>query len=330
MVDLATILSYDKYIVTFSAGKDSTATLLHLLDIGVPKEKIELWHHDIDGRGDIFMDWECTPAYCRAFAKAFGIPIYFSWKEGGFKREMLRNNSRTAPTSFEDENHMVVTTGGKLGKESTRMKYPQVSADLSVRWCSGSLKIDVYSTAITNQVRFRGIKTLVISGERGEESTARAKYNDFEPDRADLRDGIKYQRHIDRWRPVLRWTEQQVWAIIEKYRIRAHIAYYIGFSRVSCKFCIFGNADQFLSAFIISPKIGEEIASYEDLFNTTIKRKEGLKSLIKRGTAYPGLSDTVLISAATSVDEYPFSIILDDSEPWVLPIGAYGKSCGPS
>ena len=51
---------YDKYIVAFSGGKDSTACFLHLLECGVPVEKIELWHHDIDGRGRTFMDWEVT------------------------------------------------------------------------------------------------------------------------------------------------------------------------------------------------------------------------------------------------------------------------------
>ena len=42
------IKNYDKYIVYFSGGKDSMACLLYLLDTGIPIEKIELWHHDID------------------------------------------------------------------------------------------------------------------------------------------------------------------------------------------------------------------------------------------------------------------------------------------
>ncbi len=54
--------SYDKFLVMFSGGKDSTALVLHLLDLGVPREKIELWHHDIDGKGRTFMDWEANRA----------------------------------------------------------------------------------------------------------------------------------------------------------------------------------------------------------------------------------------------------------------------------
>ena len=55
------LFGYDKYIVSFSGGKDSTALLLFLIDNGVDKSKIELWHQEIDGRGENFFDWEVTP-----------------------------------------------------------------------------------------------------------------------------------------------------------------------------------------------------------------------------------------------------------------------------
>ena len=37
---------YDHIIVLFSGGKDSAAAYYRLLEMGVPKNKIELWHHD--------------------------------------------------------------------------------------------------------------------------------------------------------------------------------------------------------------------------------------------------------------------------------------------
>lgn len=42
------LFNYDKYIVSFSGGKDSTALLLFLIDNGIDKSKIELWHQEID------------------------------------------------------------------------------------------------------------------------------------------------------------------------------------------------------------------------------------------------------------------------------------------
>lgn len=322
------LTQYDKVIVAFSGGKDSTAAFLSLLEQGVPIEKIELWHHDVDGRGSLFMDWESTPSYCRAFAAAFGVPIYFSWKEGGFEREMNRENSLTAPICFEEPVEgtpglsIVRKIGGTRGKESTRRKFPQVSPDLSVRWCSAYLKIDVGTTAIRNQTRFNGKKTLVVSGERGEESPARAKYAIFEPDRADNRDGGS-RRHVDRFRPIRDWKESEVWSIIERFKVRPHPAYFLGFGRVSCKFCIFGSRDQFASAFSISPDQGKRVTDYEDQFGVTMKRKERLVDYIAAGTPYP--MEEAIVSLATS-EEYTESIFTDN---WVLPSGAYGESCGP-
>ena len=37
---------YDLIIILLSGGKDSIACFYKLLELGVPKEKIELWHHD--------------------------------------------------------------------------------------------------------------------------------------------------------------------------------------------------------------------------------------------------------------------------------------------
>ena len=185
MTHIGNLNEYSKVIIAFSGGKDSLACLLHVLESGADKDKIELWHHEIDGReGSQLMDWVITPDYCRKVAEAFGIPIFFSWKVGGFEGEMLRANSRTQPTKFETPNDGILQIGGTRGKESTRRKFPQVSANLSVRWCSAYLKIDVCSAAIRNQKRFNNSKTLVVTGERAEESVARANYQEFEVNNA--------------------------------------------------------------------------------------------------------------------------------------------------
>ena len=102
MVPEPDLASYDHFIVAFSGGKDSLACVLHLLDLGVPRDRIELWHHDVDGQeGSRLMDWPVTRDYCRAVAEALEIPLYFSWKVGGFEREMRRDGTATAPTRYE-------------------------------------------------------------------------------------------------------------------------------------------------------------------------------------------------------------------------------------
>ncbi len=229
-LQIMNIDEFDKYLVMFSGGKDSTACHLYLLEMGIPPEKIELWHQDVDGPGLFnFMDWPVTHSYCNAYAKAFNIPIYFSWRKGGFEREMLRKNQPTGEIFFETPKGLK-SVGGN-GPRNTRMRFPQISPDLNVRWCSAYLKIDVAAAAIRNQKRFEGAKTLVLTGERAEESPARAKYKDFHSHKTF---SSKKKRFVYHYRPVLHWSEEKVWGLIEKYKVNPHPAYKLGFGRVSC------------------------------------------------------------------------------------------------
>lgn len=316
---------YDHIIVGFSGGKDSVACVLHLLDLGVDPSRIELWHHDVDGReGSRMMDWAVTRAYCSAFAEAIGAKLYFSWKVGGFEREMLRDGAATAPSRFETPEG-VKQAGGVRGTLGTRLKFPQVSADLSVRWCSAYLKIDVASLALNNQERFLGRRTLFITGERAEESAARAKYATFEPHRTDNRDGKRNVKHVDHWRPVHGWKEAEVWAIIERFRINPHPAYRLGWGRVSCAACIFGSPDQWASLKAVNPCQFEAVAGYEESFGVTIQRKRSIRELAAAGTPY-AFQESDRDAAVSETWDEPMIV---PEGAWKLPAGAFGESCGP-
>jgi 3'-phosphoadenosine 5'-phosphosulfate sulfotransferase (PAPS reductase)/FAD synthetase len=323
------IHSYDYYVVTFSGGKDSTATFLHLLDLGVPKEKIELWHHVIDPADAPFMDWEVTEDYCRKFAQAFGVRLYFSGKQGGFEGELLRKDSLTQPNWYETPDGVMVS-GGRTGKLATRWPFPQVSKDLSVRWCSAYLKIDVGKAALVNQPRFNHRRTLLISGERAGESTSptsgRAAYAYFEPDTTDKRDSPTLRRHVDRCRLVHPWSEADVWGIIQRWGVVVHPCYYLGYSRCSCKWCIFGDADQFATSYYLSPDQGEKIIRYEYVFNTTIKHHKSVAELLQEGTTYRATGLYPEKAAQAISKEYTGAIF---TTAWTLPAGAFQKDVGP-
>lgn len=320
--------TYDRFVVAFSGGKDSIACLLTLLDAGVSPTHIECYHHDVDGAGPGFMDWPCTTAYCQAVAQALGIPLYLSWREGGFLREMLRDGTPTAPICFQTPDGVVQRAGG-TGQPGTRLRFPQVSANLSQRWCSAYTKIDVMAALIRAQDRFLGRRTLILTGERAEESAARAHYATLEPDRTDTRTGTRKRRHVDHWRPVHALTERQVWALIQRHGIVPAPAYRLGWSRLSCIACIFGGADQWATIRHIAPERFEQIAAYEERFDRTIHRTMTIRERADRGRPYvaavdqPGLARAAMQSAWTE----PVRV---QPHAWQLPAGAFGASIGPS
>ena len=321
--DLST---YDRFVVFFSGGKDSVACVTSLLDAGVDRDSIELHHHIIDGReGSTLMDWPVTEAYCRAFAEALGLKIYFSWKVGGFEREMLRDGSRTAPIAWESEDGSVRQSGGDGGKEGTRRRFPQVAADLRVRWCSAYLKVDVGARILTTEDRFRNGRTLVLTGERAEESSSRARYCTFEPNRSDNRDGARVRRHIDHWRPIHKWSEEQVWDALRRHKINPHPAYWSGWGRTSCLACIFGSKNQWATVRQVAPVRFFRIADYEKEFGTTIHRKLSVIEQADAGNPYVAANAYRDIAMSENYD--PADIIVKGD--WVYPAGAFGESAGP-
>lgn len=325
---------YDRVVIAMSGGKDSIGCFLEYLEQGGDIRKVEFWHHRIDGENGDFMDWPCTNAYVAALAAAFKVPLYFTWKVDGFEGEMMRENALTKPICFQEPVGdprfggpvRLRQTGGTGGKLSTRLAFPQVAADLSVRWCSSYLKIDNARTALRNQERFRNTRTLFISGERAEESPGRAGYARFEVDDSDARHNKRLRRHIDRWRPLHHWSEQEVWAIMKRWGINPHPAYRLGWSRCSCAGCIFNGCDEFATLRLINPAQFNRIAEREKDFNRTIKRKIALNALADLGTPFPVKDKDVRAALST---EWTEDMILD-LDAWELPSGAFSKGNGPS
>lgn len=315
---------YDRFIVFFSGGKDSVACVLHLLELGVDRSLIELHHHDVDGReGSTLMDWPVTRSYCQAVGDALGIRVLFSWRVGGLEREMLREKCGTAPITFTRGDGTLVTMGGERSKANTRRKFPQVTADLRQRWCSSVAKIDVGDRLLNNDERFLQGKTLVLTGERAEESAGRARYATFERHRRDNRDGRK-ARWIDHWRPVHAWSEAQVWSIMERHRIHAHPAYWIGAGRASCMCCIFNSKDQWATVQLIAPAHFESVACYEDEFGVTIHRSLTVREQAASGMPWPAAKQWAHVAMS---EHFTLPVFM---EQWELPTGAFGESCGPT
>jgi len=330
LVSEGKLLNYDDYdhiIVSYSGGKDSLAlTLLAIEDM--PLEKVELWHQHVDGQpgSNGLMDWPCTEGYCRATASVFGFPLRFQWKHGGFEGEMLRENSRTQGISYESETGEVVyLPPSDRGKLATRRLFPQVSADLSVRWCSAYLKIDVGRRVINNDPRFDRAKVLFLTGERRQESTARSKYAEVEEHACSGK-----RRRVDQWRMVIDWTEEDVWNLVQRHHVIPHPAYRLGWGRVSCMACIFGDADQWASVRRIAQERFNRIAGYEQTFGKTIKRGLTVIQQADKGRSFVDDAPDWLIKLAMQKDYPTDQVFFPHGQPWELPTGAYKRCGGPT
>jgi 3'-phosphoadenosine 5'-phosphosulfate sulfotransferase (PAPS reductase)/FAD synthetase len=315
--------NYNKILVQVSGGKDSIDALLNLLDAGADPDKIELWHQHIDGLGvNGLMDWNITESYCRKLAVTLDLPIRFQYRIGGFEREMNRDNALTAPVRFQLNDGQWGEAGGVRGKPNTRKQFPQVSPDLSVRWCSAYLKIDVASVALNNDPALREGNILFVTGERRQESAARARYAEFEQHRCSNK-----RRRVDHWRNVIDRTEEQVWDRIRRAGIVPHPAYRLGWGRVSCMACIFGDPDQWASLRELDPIRFKRIVAYEQEFGKTIRRNETVTAAANRGKSFLP-NDEALIALALG-HEYDEDILIDPDK-WTLPPGAYRHGGGPS
>lgn len=308
-------------VVAFSGGKDSVAMVLDLLfKYKVPAERIELWHHEVDGGGENLWDWVCTRDYCRAFAAAFGLKIFFSWREGGITKEINKENGYLGNVFYEaTSGELVELKTDTSRKANTRLKFPAVSASLITRWCSGLVKISVMSRVLTNDLRFKSADILILTGERRQESRNRAKYSELEihPSKTKNRTALT-------WRSVIDHTEKDIWKLFERHRVQPHPSYMLGWSRCSCQTCIFNSPNTWATLAEVSPEKVEAIARIENSIDFTLYDKKGIYAKVQSGKSFlHKLAESerrYWIEQATV--KYTAPIIISDNKEWVLPLGA--------
>jgi hypothetical protein len=324
---------YDHFIISESGGKDSLVSLFYLLDLGVPKEKIELWHQSVDGGfadGIEFMDWPVSESYVQAVGEHFGIKTSFQWRKGGIYNELMRKDSLTGDVYYCD-NGKIIKLPTRNGKKSTRLRWPAMSPDLRIRWCSPYVKIDVFRRVLNNHPTYQGTKDnpkkiLVITGERREESPNRARYLEQE-----IHACNSTKRIVHAWRPVIDWSEQQIWDEYEKRRFLPHPAYLLGWNRTSCFGCIFSTADLWAMMREIAPErfnrllqVEKEIEHTIDTKRLTLEQKANMGS-IDRLPKDRQLSEWVNLALNRSFNKN--DLIMDK---WELPAGAMiGAAGGP-
>jgi 3'-phosphoadenosine 5'-phosphosulfate sulfotransferase (PAPS reductase)/FAD synthetase len=318
-----------KIIIAFSGGKDSVAMVLYTLFVlKIPKESIELWHHDVDGDGEPLFDWACTRSYCKKFADHFGLKILFSFSGGGILREIYRTEETVQPTFFQKEqdgDYYVVPPLQRTEFIKTRRKFPAVSADLNTRWCSWIAKIGVMVKAINNTEKYKNCNLVVMTGERRLESTARSKYKEMEEYR-----GASKTRRAVQWRPIIDWTVDQVWDIFKEHKVQPHPCYELGWGRCSCQLCIFSSPEIWATINEISPEKVKRIADIEQDLGFSLYSSKSKGEYVQKS-----IYETKVLKGTASIPDYIKERWLLEAlgefvspirvEEWVMPLGAFSK-----
>lgn len=390
--ELLPLEEYDLIVVLFSGGKDSMACYFKLLELGVPKDKIELWHHDIDGgHPSRRMDWRCTQNYCKSFAEAEDVPLRVSYRINGFFGELYRigasepvewiepdtgevkqcklsNNYRKCQELKEKATEDMEE---KLKEYGYRMKFPAKSGDLSRRWCSAYLKIAVADSVVSNldslgeleqlggkrhkfpakgsthQGRWcsgnlkaavqdsvtsnldktkNDKKILIVSGERRGESSGRAKYNEMEIHRTNAEK--KAKRLVHQWRPVIDYSEKDVWEVLKRNKANPHPCYRAGWNRCSCAQCIFSTPKLFAGIRELYPEEYEQLKQDEIILGFTLDNKCDLDTFVgdAKSCVYHGDEQAIhsLVTGEFTTDDVYVK------GKWMYPAGAFhGAEGGP-
>lgn len=353
--ELLPLEMYDLVIVLISGGKDSIACYYKLLELGVPKSKIEFWHHDVDGgHPSRTMDWRCTANYIRSFAEAEQIPLRVSWRKNGFFGELYRIGASEliewvdpetgeiyqCPPSkkyMECQKLKVAAISemeNKLAEFGYRMKFPMKSGDLSRRWCSAYLKIMVADTVLRNMNSVaanltktrKNIKFLIVSGERRGESVGRSKYNEIEIHRTNA--VSKHHRTVHQWRPVIDYSERDIWEVRKRHKVNPHPCYRAGWNRCSCAMCIFSTPRLFAGIRELYPKEYALLCQDEKVLGFTLDNHCDLETYIGSADSCVYHGDKEAIQSLLT-GEFPVESVYVNGK-WKYPAGAFhGAAGGP-
>jgi 3'-phosphoadenosine 5'-phosphosulfate sulfotransferase (PAPS reductase)/FAD synthetase len=232
---------YDHIILSVSGGKDSQA-----MAITVQQEAVKQAVADrlVMVWADTGAEWIETDAHCRYISRELGIPL------------VVAKPNQSLPDMIE-----------------RRTLWPSSAC----RYCTSRAKLDTVIGFVRGYCGKEMQTVLHITGERKGESAHRALLPEFELDKL----YSSQKRTVIRWRPMLRYEETDIWAVINGAGMNRHIAYDAGNDRLSCAICILANKEDIRNGAEYHPELAERYLKFERDSGHQFKHGTPLKEILK-------------------------------------------------
>ena len=257
-------------VLSTSGGKDSTATMLLLMEWEIPF---------IPVFADTGNEHEATLEYLYSLPDKIGCPPIITVKADftnriAAKRKFIANDKR-------DPN-----LPGRLGGWSDEAKekalevlYPSGNPFLDLclwkgrfpsrkaQFCSEELKANTAYEEVIEPILISGKQVWSVRGIRKDESLARANTQQFETD-------TRYAEEITQFHPIADWTAAEVFKMHKRHGLEPNPLYRLGMGRVGCMPCINASKQELYEISVRFPEHIEKVKEWERIVSLACKRQE--------------------------------------------------------
>lgn len=236
------IQSYETYIVSYSGGKDSTATLLWALD-NLPRNRLRVIFCDTGA------EWPETYEYLKYIEQELGVTI-----------KRIKNGDRSLPIGSR-ERQAWASASNLFDMIRQRGMWPSAR----FRYCTKYLKmwpLRLHSTP----------NSVLLFGERRAESRRRASLEKWDINGAEFHKSPIF-------RPILNWSECKVWDYLRSHHILPNPVYNHT-TRCGCWCCIMAPKTQILNFCKLHPVIAQRATSLEREIKHTWRENQSIGNLL--------------------------------------------------